>query len=148
MQLQVKLRGRVSDSTRTYTSNDFLIGAPANIASYALLTLILAQLTGYKAKELIYTAGDMHIYKNHIETGAVDKILAASTYPLPTVDLSNLFIEEAKEIQSFTKDTPVNEYSCILDELFIVRKHETYAKLVDSLKNYKCGKSIEMAISI
>lgn len=129
-------------------ASDFLIGAPANIASYALLTLILAQLTGYKAKELIYTAGDMHIYKNHIETGAVDKILAASTYPLPTVDLSNLFLEEVKEIQSFTKDTPVNEYSCILDELFIVRKHETYAKLVDSLKNYKCGKSIEMAISV
>ena len=124
------------------------MGAPANISSYALLTLILAKLTGYKAKELIYTSGDMHIYKNHIEYGAVDKILAAPTFDLPTVDLSDLFNEEAKQIQSFTKDTPVSEYSRILDELFITRKHDTYAKLVDSLKNYKCGKSIEMAISI
>ena len=129
-------------------SNDFLLGAPANISSYALLTLILAKLSGYKAKELVYTAGDAHIYKNHIDSGAVAKILAAPTFDLPTVDLSDLFNEEAKQIQSFTKDTPVSEYSRILDELFITRKHDTYAKLVDSLKNYKCGKSIEMAISV
>lgn len=96
----------------------------------------------------MYTGGDVHIYKNHIDSGAVDKILAAPTFDLPTVDLSDLFTEEAKQIASFTKDTPVSEYSRILDELFITRKHDTYAKLVDSLKNYKCGKSIEMAISV
>lgn len=90
----------------------------------------------------------MHIYKNHIESGAVDKILAAPTFDLPTVDLSDLFNEEAEQIQSFTKDTPLSEYSRILDDLFITRKHDTYAKLVNSLKNYKCGKSIEMEISV
>lgn len=129
-------------------SSDFLIGAPSNIASYGLLTMILARLTGYKAKELIYTAGDMHIYKNHIEAGAVDKVLSAPIFEPPIVDLSDVFVEEEKILQSFTKDTPLFEYSALLDDLFFVRKEETYTKLVNSLKNYKCGKTIKMEISV
>lgn len=48
-------------------SNDAFLGAPFNIAQYALLTMMLAQTTGLKPGEYIHTNGDVHLYRNHIE---------------------------------------------------------------------------------
>ena len=67
-------------------SVDVFLGLPFNIASYALLTHLLAHHTGLKVGELVISTGDTHIYKDHIEQ--VKEQLTRETYPLPTLMLN------------------------------------------------------------
>ena len=64
-------------------SADLFLGVPFNIASYALLTLMVAQQTGLEPGEFVWTGGDCHIYDNHVEQ--VTEQLAREPYPYPTV---------------------------------------------------------------
>ncbi len=67
-------------------SCDIFLGVPFNIASYSLLTLMVAQVTGYKPGEFIHTLGDAHIYLNHIEQ--VKLQLTREPNKLPKMNLS------------------------------------------------------------
>ena len=67
-------------------SADIFLGVPFNIASYALLNLMVAQVTGLKPGELVHTLGDAHLYLNHLEQA--DEQLARTPRPLPVMKLN------------------------------------------------------------
>ena len=79
-------------------SADIFLGVPFNIASYALLTLMMAQVTGYKPGEFIHTLGDAHIYLNHMEQVRLQ--LTRELRPLPVMTVN----PEVRDIFSFKYD--------------------------------------------
>jgi thymidylate synthase len=76
-------------------SADMFLGVPFNIASYALLTIILAQITGYKPGEFVHTFGDAHIYANHIEQAKEQLKRKPKDLPIVTID------KKVKSLDSF-----------------------------------------------
>ncbi|MCF8341680.1 MAG: thymidylate synthase [Chitinophagaceae bacterium] len=79
-------------------SADVFLGVPFNIASYALLTLMVAQVCGLQPGEFIHSFGDVHLYSNHIEQANL--LLSREPFLLPTMKIN----QEVKDIFSFQFD--------------------------------------------
>ena len=93
-------------------SADVFLGVPFNIASYAILTLMIAQVTGLKPGDFVHTFGDAHLYLNHMDQ--VNEQLSRTTFPLPTLkinpEVSNLFdfVFEDFELQHYQSHDPIS----------------------------------------
>jgi thymidylate synthase len=86
-------------------SADIFLGVPFNIASYALLLMMVAQVTGLKPGEFVHTLGDAHLYSNHFEQARLQ--LSRRPHPLPSMKLNS----EIKNIFDFTyKDFTLEGY--------------------------------------
>ena len=79
-------------------SADIFLGVPFNIASYALLNLMIAQVVGLRVGDFVHTLGDAHLYSNHLEQ--TDKQLLREPRPLPSIQIN----PDVKDILGFVFD--------------------------------------------
>ena len=92
-------------------SADIFLGVPFNIASYALLTVVLAKITGYEPGEFVHTFGDVHVYDTHLDQ--VKEQLTREPLPFPTVEISDQvtsidnFLPEHVTLNNYESHPPI-----------------------------------------
>lgn len=92
-------KGRPGLSCQLYQrSADLFLGVPFNIASYALLTHMIAQVCDFEARDFVHTFGDLHLYTNHLEQAELQ--LTREPKPLPKIWIN----PDVKDIDAFTFD--------------------------------------------
>lgn len=93
-------------------SADVFLGVPFNIASYAALTMMIAQVAGLKLGDFVHTFGDAHLYSNHMDQ--VDEQLSRTTFGLPTLQINPQvtslfdFVYEDFELQNYQSHGPIS----------------------------------------
>jgi len=93
-------------------STDVALGLPFNIASYAILTMIIAKKCNLEAGHLLYNGGDVHLYKTHVDS--IKQQLTRSIRPLPTLVVNDVVVNK-----------PINEISIDDFELIGYFPHPT-----------------------
>ncbi len=86
-------------------SCDTFLGVPFNIASYALLVMMIAQITGLEVGEFVWTGGDVHLYSNHLEQANLQLSRKNDIRPMPTMKIN----PEIKNIEDFT----INDFELV-----------------------------------
>jgi len=114
---QISRRGDKLSLQLYQRSADLFLGVPFNIASYALLTIILTKIAGLQPGEFIHTFGDVHIYENHVEQ--VKEQLKRTPREFPTIKING----KLEKLEDFTPDKIIlenyNSYPPIKGELTI-----------------------------
>lgn len=93
-------------------SADVFLGVPFNIASYAALTMMVAQVTGLKLGDFVHTFGDAHLYTNHMQQ--IEEQLSRSPHPLPKLiinsEVNNLvdFVYDDFQLQDYQSHPPIS----------------------------------------
>ncbi len=88
-------------------SADVFLGVPFNIASYSLLTMMIAQVVGLEPGDFVHTFGDVHIYLNHLEQ--VETQLSREPYPLPEMKIN----PDKRDLFGFRyEDFELIDYQC------------------------------------
>ena len=93
-------------------SADVFLGVPFNIASYAALTMMIAQVAGLKLGDFVHTFGDAHLYSNHMDQ--VDEQLSRTVFGLPTLQINPQvtslfdFVYEDFELQNYQSHGPIS----------------------------------------
>lgn len=139
-QFYVHTDGRL-DLMWSQRSCDIILGTPYNLASYAALVHIVAQMTGCTPGKVRGSFGDTHIYKTHVNEGCMDMIYNAELHPLPSFDVTDV----VDNVSHLTLEQ-ISEY---LDSKFNLETNvATYEKLCNSLINYQSGKASKFTIAV
>jgi thymidylate synthase len=93
--------GRLKLSCQLYQrSCDTFLGVPFNIASYALLTMMVAQIVDMDLGDFVWTGGDVHLYQNHVEQAQLQLSRRDDIRPMPTMKIN----PHKKRLEDFTID--------------------------------------------